>query len=70
MTVKARPNLLPSLDPIGGTKGKPMKVFEANKPIKIMQNQSASGESPADIKQSPLKGDSLPQQQQPVSPFG
>jgi hypothetical protein len=38
MTVKTRPNLLPSLDPIGGVKGKPMKGFESNKPVKIMQS--------------------------------
>jgi hypothetical protein len=38
MTLKTRPNLLPSLEPIIGVagKGKPMKVFETNKPVKIM----------------------------------
>ena len=36
MTVKTRPNLLPSLEPIGGTKSKPLKAFETNKPVKII----------------------------------
>ena len=35
MTVKTRPNLLPSLD---GMKGKPIKTFETNKPVKIIQS--------------------------------
>ena len=53
MTVKSRPNLLPSLEPIGGMKGKPMKVFETNKPVKILQGQASGvsqGESPFDSK--------------------
>lgn len=67
MTMKTRPNLLPSLDPIGGMKGKPLKVFETNKPVKIIQSQTSGisqGESPLDQKlmsPSPLEKD---QQQQ------
>jgi hypothetical protein len=41
LTVKSRPNQLPSLEPISsglpsGLKGKPLKGFESNKPVKII----------------------------------
>ena len=54
LAVKSRPNQLPSLEPIStglhaGLKGKPLKGFESNKPVKITQQQPSfnNSESPA-----------------------
>ena len=37
MTIKSRPNQLPSLEPLQKSGSKGLKAFETNKPVKIMQ---------------------------------
>jgi len=37
MTIKSRPNQLPSLEPLTKSNSKGIKGFESNKPVKVMQ---------------------------------
>ena len=46
MTMKTRPNQLPSLEPLQKSGNKAIKGFESNKPVKVVQQASFTTESP------------------------
>ena len=47
MTIKARPNQLPSLEPLSKSNSKGIKGFESNKPVKVVQQASFTADSPS-----------------------